>query len=161
MHHDQNHNHTFSCDKKKKYVTIKENEGHGRNDGKIKGCEIRNIPVCRFHFPKYPMDETKVLLQTIQDLDEEEIKNRKGDLKKIWCFLFRQTYKENYEEQPNRLKRLNSMTFWEFLYEVGMFLDDRKDITDFTQSEKENAKKQILECNCYLNERQCMCNFET
>ena len=41
------------------------------------------------------MDETKVLLQTIQDLDDEEIKERKQDLKKIKNFLFRQTYKEN------------------------------------------------------------------
>ena len=42
----QSHNHTFTCAKKKKTITIKETEGHGRLDGFVKGVELKNIPVC-------------------------------------------------------------------------------------------------------------------
>jgi hypothetical protein len=44
----QNHKHTFTCAKKKKTISIKETEGHGRLSGFIKGPELNNIPVCRF-----------------------------------------------------------------------------------------------------------------
>ena len=44
----QCHKHTFTCEKKKKTITINENEGHGRLDGSIKGPELKNISLCRF-----------------------------------------------------------------------------------------------------------------
>ena len=53
----QFHNHTFTCAKKKKTITIKANEGHGRLDGIKNGPDLSNIPICRFHFPKFPLDE--------------------------------------------------------------------------------------------------------
>ena len=52
---------SFTCHKKRKIMTIKATEGHGRYDGR-EGEELSRVPVCRFKFPKYPMDETKVLL---------------------------------------------------------------------------------------------------
>ena len=58
----QNHMHTFTCAKKKKTISLKEHEGHGRLSGLIKGPELLNIPVCRFRFPRFPMDETKLVL---------------------------------------------------------------------------------------------------
>ena len=33
----QSHKHTFSCQKKNKLITIKETEGHGRNDNVTRG----------------------------------------------------------------------------------------------------------------------------
>ena len=45
------HSHTFTCHKRKKVITVSENEGHGRLDGKKKGVKLSNIPVCRFNFP--------------------------------------------------------------------------------------------------------------
>ena len=49
----QCHKHTTTCAKKKKCITIKEIEGHGRFDGFNIGPKLSNIFVCRFHFPKF------------------------------------------------------------------------------------------------------------
>ena len=76
------HNHTFTCAKKGKTITIKEHEGHGALDGFIKGPELKNIPVCRFSFPKLPLDETKLIFATPKDTEECVIKERKNDLNK-------------------------------------------------------------------------------
>ena len=47
----QKHNHTATCAKKEKLITIRSTEGHGFLDGKIKGTEMKNVQVCRFSFP--------------------------------------------------------------------------------------------------------------
>ena len=88
----QSHNHTFTCEKKKQTVTIKEEEGHGRWDGYKKGAELKNIPLCRFNFPKFPLDETKLVKGISKDESEDVIKQRRGDLNKIKKYLIRQTY---------------------------------------------------------------------
>ena len=41
----QKHNHTFTCAKKKKHLTIKANEGHGICDGQMIGPELRDMPI--------------------------------------------------------------------------------------------------------------------
>ena len=41
----------FTCHKRKKTLTIKTTEGHGKNDGNIHGKELSHIPVCRLNFP--------------------------------------------------------------------------------------------------------------
>ena len=56
----QTHKHTFTCKKKKKMITVRENEGHGRLDGKIEGQKITNHVGCRFNFPQFPLNRTKV-----------------------------------------------------------------------------------------------------
>ena len=63
-------------------ITIKENEGHGRLDGEIKGPLLQNISICRFRFPKFPLDETKVVRGISKDSDEKLVKSRKSDLNK-------------------------------------------------------------------------------
>ena len=83
----QSHNHTFTCAKKRKIITIKENEGHGRFDGKVNGPALSDISVCRFGFPKFPLDETKLIRGMSKDADEKLIKERKEDLNKIVKFL--------------------------------------------------------------------------
>ena len=141
--HFQCHSHTFTCEKKKKFITIKENEGHGRLDGKSKGPELRNIPVCRFHFPKWPMNETKVVLQVSKEIEDEELKKRKTDLCKVRKFLLRQTFKENGIIQEDKMNTLKSLSFWEFLYEAGMF-ESCKEFNEHTSLEKDNAKVRYL-----------------
>ena len=91
----QSHSHTFTCAKKGKVITIKENEGHGRLDGFTKGPELLNIPICRFKFPKFPLDETRLVFGMPKDIDDNEVKTRIKDLNKIIKFLIRQTYVEN------------------------------------------------------------------
>ena len=90
----QCHNHTFTCEKKKKSMTIKSNEGHGRLDNMINGPDLINIPVCRFRFPKFPLDETKLVFGIPKDTDKDKIKRQKDDLSKVMKYLIRQTYTE-------------------------------------------------------------------
>ena len=54
----QTHNHTFTCRKKRKTLTIKSNEGHGRNDGKVEANTISDYIECRFGYPKFPLNRT-------------------------------------------------------------------------------------------------------
>ena len=127
-----------------KTITIKENEGHGRLDGKVKGLELTNISVCRFRFPKFPLDETKLIKGVSKDTDEKKIKTRKNDLNKIVKFLLRQTHTEKKLEDCENWKKLRNLNFWEFIYEVGMFKGN-KDLDDFTEIEKQEAKSRYLD----------------
>merc|ERR1712208_183086 len=69
----QTHNHTFTCKKKRKGMTIKENEGHGRLDGRIEGQRIQDYSECRFKFPQFPMNKTRLILRASKDLDKDEL----------------------------------------------------------------------------------------
>ena len=134
----QSHSHTFTCAKKGKVITIKENEGHGRLDGITKGPELRNIPICRFKFPKFPLDETRLVFGMPKDIDDNEVKTRIKDLNKIIKFLIRQTYVENSTKLQDQ-----DMDFYEFLYSVGMFADEKR-FADYSDVEKQNAKLRYL-----------------
>ena len=94
----QTHNHTFTCKKRRKKVTVRGREGHGRMDGKIEGTRMSNYIECRFNFPQFPLNRTVFVLGLSKDLSEEEVNQRKTDLKKIKKFLIRQTHTENNEE---------------------------------------------------------------
>ena len=134
------HSCTFSCQKKKKYILIRENEGHGRFDKKLTGPAME-CPKCRFNYPFFPLDETIFLQGITKDLSEDDVKKRKNDLLKIRKFLLRQT--NGYKEESDSWKKLKSLTFWEFLYEVGMF-EGNKDLCDFNEKEKLTAKTRYL-----------------
>jgi hypothetical protein len=69
-----------------------------------------------------------------KNLTEDQVKQRKDDLKKIKKFLIRQTYKENNEE-TEQSESFKKMTFLQFLFEVGMMEMD-KNIEDFSENEK-------------------------
>ena len=71
-------------------INIAANEGHGRLDGEIEG-EFLTVPVCRFNFPKNPIDKTEFILAFPKDHNEEEIKKAKLDYKKIRKYLLRLT----------------------------------------------------------------------
>ena len=87
----QCHRHTTTCAKKKKCMTIKEIEGHGRFDGFNVGPKLSNISVCRFHFPKFPLNKTELIIGISKDMDEKIVKKRQEDLNKIIKFLIRKT----------------------------------------------------------------------
>ena len=120
-------------------MTINENEGHGRLDGFVKGPKLENIPVCRFKFPKFPLDETKVILGLTKDTNESVIKERKKDLNKIVSYIIRQTYLAGTEYENKNWKQLKNQNFWTFLYSVGMFVED-KPFEAYSEEEKNEAK---------------------
>ena len=72
----QTHKHTFTCQKKNKIFTVRQNEGHGKNDGKFEGPKITNYVQCRFNFPQFPLNKTRFILGMSKSLDEKEIKQR-------------------------------------------------------------------------------------
>ena len=138
----QHHSHTFTCAKKKKCITIKENEGHGRLDGHLKGPRLLNIPVCRFQFPKYPLDKTELVVAMSKDTDDQTIKYAKKDLNKIIKFLIRQTWDSKANKSAGSSK-LKHMTFFEFLYAAGMFGVDHF-FDQVTDKDRFNARQRYL-----------------
>jgi len=133
----QTHHHTATCVKKGKVINIKKNEGFGRFDGYGAGEELNNLTVCRFTFPRYPLDKTKLISGVSKDTDEEIIKTRKQTLRKIVTYLIRQSL------DAEKFNSLQKLTFIEFLFEIGMF-DTIKNVNEFTSKEKEAAKQKYL-----------------
>ena len=139
----QSHKHTFTCAKKRKTVTIKENEGHGRLDGFVKGTILSNISVCRFRFPKFPLDQTKLVVGMSKEIDEDTMKQYKADLIKITKYLIRQTHTENRHDECEAWKEMKDFSFWKFLHEVGMF-DENKRMDQISDQDKQKAKLRYL-----------------
>ena len=140
----QSHKHTFTCQKKNKVINIKKDEGHGRNDGKKEGLPITNYVHCRFNFPQFPLNKTVFILGMSKDLDEETKLMRRNDLKKIKKYLIRQSHSENSTpEDTLEFKYLKSLSFIEFLLEVGMFEREKK-IENYSEQEKVNAYNRYL-----------------
>ena len=127
-----------------KTLTIKEGEGHGRLDGKVKGLLLSNLSICRFRFPKFPLDETTVIKGVSKDTDEKLIKTRKEDLSKVIKYLIRQTHTEKNLDDHEGWKKLQGLSFWRFLYEAGMFRGN-KALEDFTETEQQEAKLRYLD----------------
>ena len=122
----QTHSCKFTCHKKKKFLTIKTTEGHGKNDGKIQGKELSHIPVCRLNFPRFPMRRTRLLLGFSKDESEEVVKSAKKDLLKIKKYLIRQTYVSDKQrlEELTSWQKLKSLDFTNFLVEVGFLPEE-------------------------------------
>ena len=139
----QTHNHTFSCQKKNKVITIKKGEGHGRDDGKKEGQKISNYVHCRFNFPQFPLNRTTFILGLPKNLNEMELQKRREDLKKIKKYLIRQTYIENVQQDRSDLKYFQSLSFIGFLYEVGMFSNNKK-LNRYSLKEKNDAYQRYI-----------------
>ena len=73
-------------------------------------------------------------------VDENELKKRKSDLNKIVKFLLRQTSNEGQKSWET----MEDMTFWQYLYEVGMF-ETEKEFQKYTIKEKLDAKYRYLD----------------
>ena len=134
------HSCTFTCHKKKKYIIIQEDEGHGRFDKRMNGPKLE-CQKCRFNVPFFPLDETTFLQGITKDFPEEEVKKRKEDLRKIRKFLLRQT--NGRQENSASWAKFKSLSFREFLHEVGMF-ETEKDPKLYTESEKQIAKARYI-----------------
>ena len=78
MNKCQVHHHTRTCAKKHKVITIKKGDGHGRLDGLMEDTELKNIQLCRFNFPRFPLDKTRLIFAIAKESDEEDVKKRKG-----------------------------------------------------------------------------------
>ena len=147
----QTHKHTFSCQKKNRLITIKETEGHGKNDNLRKGPKISNYVQCKYNFPQFPMNRTRFILGMRKDLEAEEINQCKKDLQKIKKYLIRQTYMEDLDSNNDAASNssqlcatnFSNLTFIEFLYEVGMF-ESKKPLEDYSRNEKSLAFKRYI-----------------
>ena len=117
----QSHNCRFSCFKKKKFLTIHPREGHGRFDGVRHSTELQ-VKVCRHKFPKNVCDESVFLHIFPADYPKELLKKAKDDYMKIRKYLLRFSH-EMSDMDPAKVEKFNRLTFYEFLYEVGMFED--------------------------------------
>lgn len=119
----QVHFDSFTCFKKKKTITIKKNEGHGISKPPPNAVDLIAVQICRFGFPRFPMDKTVALMGFSKGEDKELVTRGKKDYTNIRKFLLRQTYcppGAKREDQPG-YQKLVSMTFPEFLNQIGMF----------------------------------------
>jgi len=87
----QTHNHAATCAKRRKLLTIKKGEGQGRLDGIQTGAELPRIQICRFNVPAFPLDRTTLVVGLSKESDEEVLKAKKIDMKKIVTYLIRQS----------------------------------------------------------------------
>ena len=135
----QTHRPKFTCKKKGKIIKIMPNEGHGIRDGEIVD-ELLTVPVCRFNFPKNPIDKTEFILSFPKDHDKVELKRAKSDYRKIRKYLLRLTNGEDFDKKDKWMK-FKQMSFYEYLFEVGMYeADKNKD----DQNAREAARKRYL-----------------
>ena len=105
--------------------------------------QILRCAVCRFKFPKFPIDKTTLILGMLKDTDEDIVKTRRKDLQKISKFLIRQTYTDQNIQDLQSWINLQRMDFWQFLYEAGMFETDKL-LSEFTVDEKQKARERYV-----------------
>ena len=115
----QSHKCRFTCFKKKKFLRIQPGEGHGLNDGVRHSTELL-VPICRFQFPKNVSDESVFLHIFPTDYPKKLLQKAKDDYMKIRKYLLRFSH-EMSEMDPAKVERFKSLTFYDFLFEVGMF----------------------------------------
>ena len=114
----QVHKCTSSCRKKKKYIHILPGQGLGISEQE--SIEIITS-VCRYRFPKFPIDKNIVLLPLSKDEDPKLLVKMKKDLKHIKSYLIRKTYFWQSNENEEDWLKFEKMTFEEFLQDTGMF----------------------------------------
>ena len=133
----QSHRHKFTCYKKGKRILIGKNGGHGRHDKKDDvALELKS---CRFNFPRNPIDKNEFIFGFSKKDDEAVMKKAMKDYEKIRKYLLRLTHCDDFENSE-RWKAFIKMSFYEFLYEVGMFETD-----DWSDSEaQQKARERYL-----------------
>ena len=86
------------------------------------------------------MDETKLIFGLSKDAEEDKVKKCKDDLDKIVKYLIRQTYAERNISDSENWKNFQKLSFWEFLYEAGMF-DTDKNLHNSREEDRLQAKQ--------------------
>ena len=126
----------FSCHKKKRQLTIKEDEGHGYLDKQMAEEEMVHL-LCRYGFPKEVMEETTFIPAIPKDIDAKVLEKMKADYKKLRKYMIRQTSTEE------KWKVFKEMTYEEFLFKAGFMPEDN----DKTQEDRvKMAHSRYLEC---------------
>ena len=128
----QSHKHSFSCHKKGKKIRIQGNEGHGRLDKHKVGEELL-LDVCRLRHPKVPIDRTEFIRAFSQDTNAEVLKRAKQDYNKIYKYLLRLTHTEDFKTSQE-WQHFKSLSFSQFLFEVGMIDDTDTGEIQFTMA---------------------------
>ena len=82
----QCHHCTVSCKKKKRYIHIHGRQGLGVNEEE--SCEIITH-VCRYKFPRCPVEDTVLLLPISKSEDPKEVAKMMKDWKHIRSYLIR------------------------------------------------------------------------
>ena len=124
----QTHKHTFTCTKKKKnsYFIVREDEGFGKDDGKMKGSSLKT-PKCRFHFPRFPMRSTTFLEPLIlKDNNENVIKKADIYLNRIRKYMLRNLFQESCGDSSDSRKQFLMMSFDNFLEKLGISEEEYK-----------------------------------
>lgn len=118
----QTHKHSFTCTKKNKnsYFLVKEDEGFGKFDGKMKGLTLKT-PKCRFNFPRFPIRAT-TFLEPLVETDNNEIVIKKADvnLNRIRKYMLRNLFQEKCGESSDSRKQFLALSFNEFLEKMGV-----------------------------------------
>ena len=140
----QSHNCRFTCFKKKKFLRIYPKEGHGRFDGVRHSTELQ-VPVCRFKFPKNVCDESVFLHIFPTDYPKELLKKAKEDYMKIRKYLLRFSH-EMSDMDPVRVEKFQSLTFYDYLYEVGMFEKGQNSSNKVFQQQAKERYLTALRC---------------
>ena len=125
-------------------MTIKADEGFGRLDGKTKG-EALTFPSCRFNFPRNPMDETEFIYGFAEDTDNEVLKKAKLDYQKIRKYLQRLTHSEDYATSE-RWEYFQQLDFYEYLFEVGMFEEEKS--KDDPEAQRKAKERYLTALRC-------------
>ena len=140
----QSHNCRFTCFKKKKFLRIYPKEGHGIFDGVRHSTELQ-VPVCRFKFPKNVCDESVFLHIFPTDYPKELLKKAKEDYMKIRKYLLRFSH-EMSDMDPVKVEKFKSLTFYEYLYEVGMFEEGQHSSNKVFQQQAKERYLTALRC---------------
>ena len=140
----QSHNCRFTCFKKKKFLRIYPKEGHGRFDGVRHSTELQ-VPVCRFKFPKNVCDESVFLHIFPPDYPKDLLKKAKDDYMKIRNYLLRFSH-EMSDMDPVKVEKFKSLTFYEYLYEIGMFEEGQHSSNKVFQQQAKERYLTALRC---------------
>ena len=140
----QFHTCKFTCFKKKKFLKIHPREGHGRFDGVRHSTEIQ-VQICRFKFPRNVCDESVFLHIFPADYPKELLKKAKDDYMKIRKYLLRFSH-EMSDMDPAKVESFKGLTFYEFLYEVGMFEDGENPSNKVFQQKAKERYLTALRC---------------
>ena len=140
----QSHKCRFTCFKKKKFLKIHSREGHGRFDGVRHSTEIQ-VPVCRFKFPKNVCDESIFLHIFPTDYPKDLLKKAKEDYMKIRKYLLRFSH-EMSDMDPAKVEKFKGLTFYDFLYVVGMYEEGQNPSNKVFQQKAKERYLTALRC---------------
>ena len=128
----QSHVCTFSCHKKHKFMKIHKKEGLAISETMSETDETEEIihQTCRFNFPRFPIDKTTLIFPIPKNEDTKESNRMKEDLRHIKAYLIRRTQFIINKENEKIWKKFESMTFNEFLQDLGFHKDISPDLPE-------------------------------